>query len=128
MRFYGLVLVAVLLALGGCATPREDVVVLLPGKDGKVGKVLVQNPKGETVLDSAYAEARTSDNGVKRDTANQAEVTQIFGTTLAAMPPRQPVTVPRSFSNTALLQPLAPCAKGNAPAPAAKAPASSCRM
>lgn len=52
------------------------------------------------------------------DPAHQAELL----IQLAAMPPRQPVTVPRSFSNTALLQPLAPCAKGNAPAPAAKAP------
>jgi len=51
------------------------------------------------------------------DPAHQAELL----IQLAAMPPQQPVTVPRSFANTALLQPLAPCAKGNAPA-AAKAP------
>jgi hypothetical protein len=47
------------------------------------------------------------------DPAHQAELL----IQLAAIPPRQPVTVPRSFSNTALLQPLAPCAKGNAAAP-----------
>jgi outer membrane protein OmpA-like peptidoglycan-associated protein len=88
MRLHFAALIAALLILGACATPRQDLVVLLPDKDGKVGKVLVQNPKGETVLDSAYAEARTSDNGVQRDTASQSDVKEIFGNTLAAMPPR----------------------------------------
>jgi outer membrane protein OmpA-like peptidoglycan-associated protein len=78
---------AALLVLGGCAT-SQDLVVLLPDKDGKVGKVLVQNPKGETVLDSAYAAARTSGGGLQRNTASQREVKDIFGTTLTAMPPR----------------------------------------
>jgi outer membrane protein OmpA-like peptidoglycan-associated protein len=78
---------AALLVLGGCAT-SQDLVVLLPDKDGKVGKVLVQNPKGETVLDSAYAAARTSGSGVQRSTASQSEVRDVFGSTLTAMPPR----------------------------------------
>jgi OmpA-OmpF porin, OOP family len=78
---------AALLVLGGCAT-SQDLVVLLPDKDGKVGKVLVHNPKGETVLDSAYAAARTSGEGVQRNTANQREVKEVFGATLTAMPPR----------------------------------------
>ena len=78
---------AAILVLGGCAT-SQDLVVLLPDKDGKVGKVLVQNPKGETVLDSAYAAARTSGGGLQRNTASQREVKDIFGTTLTAMPPR----------------------------------------
>ena len=78
---------AALLVLGGCAT-SQDLVVLLPDKDGKVGKVLVQNPKGETVLDSAYAAARTSSGGVQRNTISQGEVKEIFGGALTAMPPR----------------------------------------
>jgi len=76
-----------LLILGGCATSK-DLVVLLPDKDGKVGKVLVQNPKGETVLDSAYAAARTSGGGLQRNAASQSEVKDVFGTALTAMPPR----------------------------------------
>jgi len=76
-----------LLILGGCAT-SNDLVVLLPDKDGKVGKVLVQNPQGETVLDSAYAAARTSGAGVQRNAASQSEVKDVFGTALTAMPPR----------------------------------------
>jgi len=78
---------AALLVLGACATSR-DLVVLLPDKDGKVGKVLVQNPKGETVLESAYAAARTSGSGLQRNAASQSEVKDVFGTTLTAMPPR----------------------------------------
>jgi outer membrane protein OmpA-like peptidoglycan-associated protein len=76
-----------LLILGGCATSK-DLVVLLPDKDGKVGKVLVHNPKGETLLDSAYAAARTSGRGLERNAASQSEVKDVFGAALAAMPPR----------------------------------------
>jgi OmpA-OmpF porin, OOP family len=78
---------AALLVLGGCAT-SQDLVVLLPDKDGKVGKVLVHNPKGDAVLDSAYAAARTSGSGLQRDTASQSELKDVFGSALAAMPPR----------------------------------------
>lgn len=78
---------AALLVLGGCATSR-DLVVLLPDKDGKVGKVIVNNPKGETVLDTAYAAARTSSSGLQHSSAGQSEVKDIFGSALTAMPPR----------------------------------------
>lgn len=78
---------AALLVLGGCAT-SQDLVVLLPDKDGKVGKVLVHNPKGDTVLDSAYAAARTSSSGLQRNTLSQSELKDVFGSALAAMPPR----------------------------------------
>jgi len=78
---------AALLILAGCAT-SQDLVVLLPDKDGKVGKVLVHNPKGDTVLDSAYAAARTSGSGLQRNTASQSELKDVFGSALTAMPPR----------------------------------------
>jgi|SoimicmetaTmtHMA_FD_contig_61_165994_length_2999_multi_2_in_0_out_0_2 outer membrane protein OmpA-like peptidoglycan-associated protein len=78
---------AALLVLGGCAT-SQDLVVLLPDKDGKVGKVFVHNRKGDVTLDSAYAAARTSGSGVKRDTASRDEVKNVFGSALTAMPPR----------------------------------------
>ena len=78
---------AALLVLGGCAT-SQDLVILLPDKDGKVGKVLVNNPKGETVLDTAYAAARTSGGGLQRNTASPREVKDVFGSALTAMPPR----------------------------------------
>jgi outer membrane protein OmpA-like peptidoglycan-associated protein len=78
------------LILGGCATaPSQDLVVLLPDKDGKVGTVIVQNQKGSTVLNTAYATARTApDGGVARGTASQGEIKEVFGSALSAQPPR----------------------------------------
>jgi outer membrane protein OmpA-like peptidoglycan-associated protein len=78
---------AAILVLGGCAT-SQDLVVLLPDKDGKVGKVIVHNSKGEAVLDSAYAAARTSSSGLQRNTVTQSELKDVFGSALTAMPPR----------------------------------------
>jgi outer membrane protein OmpA-like peptidoglycan-associated protein len=78
---------AALLVLGGCAT-SQDLVVLLPDKDGKVGKVFVHNPKGDVTLDSAYAAASTSSGSMQRNTLSQGEVRDVFGSALTAMPPR----------------------------------------
>src|ERR1700704_6736959 len=87
MRRYDAALIAAL-ALGGCATPSQDLVVLLPDKEGKVGTVVVQGQKGKTVLNTAYASARTTSEGVQRGTASQGEVKDVFGSALAAQPPR----------------------------------------
>ena len=89
MRGYCAALAATaLLMLGGCAGPNRDLVVLLPDKDGKVGTVLVQNPKGNAVLNSAYAAARITPEGVQRETVSKSEVSDVFGSALAAQPPR----------------------------------------
>jgi len=90
MRLPSAVLLATaLMILGGCAAPSKDLIVLLPDKEGKVGTVVVQNPKGNTVLNSAYAAARsTPDGGVQRDTASQNEVKEVFSGALTAQPPR----------------------------------------
>src|SRR3979490_48538 len=77
------------LVLGGCATQSQDLIVLLPDKEGKVGTVVVQGQKGKAVLNTAYATARTtSDGGVQRGTASQSEVKDVFGSALAAQPSR----------------------------------------
>src|ERR1700675_1939833 len=82
-------LLATVLILGGCAAPSKDLIVLLPDKEGKVGTVVVRNAKGNTVLNSAYAAARsTPGGGVQRDTASQNEVKEVFNGALAAQPPR----------------------------------------
>jgi outer membrane protein OmpA-like peptidoglycan-associated protein len=89
MRLPSAVLLATVLILGGCAAPSKDLIVLLPDKEGKVGTVVVQNPRGNTVLNSAYAAARsTPDGGVQRDTASQNEVKEVFNGALTAQPPR----------------------------------------
>jgi outer membrane protein OmpA-like peptidoglycan-associated protein len=77
------------LVLGGCATQSQDLIVLLPDKEGKVGTVVVQGQKGKAVLNTAYAAARTaSDGGVQRGIASQSEVKDVFSGALAAQPPR----------------------------------------
>jgi len=88
MRRHDAALIAALV-LAGCATPSQDLVVLLPDKEGKVGTVVVQGQKGKTVLNTAYASARTTpEGGVQRGTASQSEVKDVFGSALAAQPPR----------------------------------------
>jgi len=88
MRRHCAALIAALV-LGGCATPSQDLVVLLPDKEGKVGTVVIQGQKGNAVLNTAYAKARTTpDGGVQRGTATQSEVREVFGSALAAQPPR----------------------------------------
>src|SRR5260370_22588634 len=87
------------LVLGGCATPSQDLVVLLPDKEGKVGTVVVQGQRGKTVLNTAYASARTkSDGGVQRGTASQSEVKDVFGSALAAQP-RRPISFTLYFES-----------------------------
>jgi outer membrane protein OmpA-like peptidoglycan-associated protein len=89
MRLWFAFILAAALALGGCATPRQDLVVLLPDKNGKVGTVIVHNQSGETVLNTAYAAASSApDGGFRRETASQSELKKVFGSALAAQPPR----------------------------------------
>lgn len=68
--------------------PR-DMVVLLPDQDGKVGAIVVATSRGETVLNSAYAVARSAPGGaVRAETASESEVRETFAGALAAQPPR----------------------------------------
>ncbi len=71
---------------------RADLVVLLPGRDGKVGAIVVQEGGRETALNTAYASAQTGAGGrLEPGQASPDEVRAIFGDALAAEPPR-PVT------------------------------------
>jgi OmpA-OmpF porin, OOP family len=72
--------------------PRADLVVLLPGKDGGVGAVVVQGGGREVVLTTAYAKAETGAGGrLDPGQATPDEVRAIFADALAVEPPR-PVT------------------------------------
>jgi OOP family OmpA-OmpF porin len=67
-------------------------VVLLPGREGGVGAVVVQEGGREIVLDTAYASARTgAGGGLEPGQATPDEVRAIFAAALGAEPPR-PVT------------------------------------
>jgi outer membrane protein OmpA-like peptidoglycan-associated protein len=75
-------------ALAGCAT-RNDVYVLLPGKDGKTGALTVESEGKKQTLDTPYAAARVKNVGsVDGYTASEAEVRQEFGPALDAQPKR----------------------------------------
>ena len=74
------------------AATRADLVVLLPGKDGAVGAVAVQEGGREVVLDTAYASAKSGPGGrIEKSQATPDEVRALFADALAAEPPR-PVT------------------------------------
>lgn len=83
-------IIALILAVAaaGCSSLRHDEVVLLPGKDGKTGSVVVSNSSGETVLDQPYASARTGGSAIVTGSSSPEEVGREFGNTLAAQPPR----------------------------------------
>lgn len=69
--------------------PEPDRVVLLPGPDGKVGRVVVTTAQGESTLASAYAGTTIAASGkLEAVTESEASVRQRYGATLAAQPPR----------------------------------------
>jgi outer membrane protein OmpA-like peptidoglycan-associated protein len=80
-----------LLFLAGCAKPaRDDLYVLLPGKDGHApGALTVESGGKQATLDQPYEAARVKERGrVEPGTVTPEEVQQAFGRALAAQPPR----------------------------------------
>ena len=67
--------------------PHEEVIVL-PGKDGKVGTVVISNSSGETILNTAYASAKIRGSSITTGVSNTEEVRKEFSTAIAAQPPR----------------------------------------
>ena len=86
---YPLLLVALIVSIvsAGCSTGRDEV-ILLPGKDGKVGSVVVSNSSGEVVLDKAYASAKTGGNSIAPGVSSAEAVGKEYRATLAVQPPR----------------------------------------
>ena len=86
LRLFG----GVVVVLAGCSTTPTERVVLLPGPDGKVGKVAVSAGGAPTVIDNAYGAASVDSAGtiVHRD----------FATVLESLPPR-PISHTLYFEN-----------------------------
>ena len=89
MRAVGCALAA-LTVLSGCqSTPSAapELVVVLPGPDGRTGTVVVERGSERTVLDQPYAANRA---GPQSGTArlSEQEVRSTFGPALATMPAR----------------------------------------
>jgi outer membrane protein OmpA-like peptidoglycan-associated protein len=89
----GVLFVALTICSSGCAKKGSAVVVLLPDAPKVVGRADVQNKAGKVDLDDANEGARVKRN--QRPTVftlSDAEVQQMFGEALAALPP-----APRRF-------------------------------
>jgi len=70
-------------------SPRDDLFVVLPGPDGKVGAVTVTHGGERLVLDQPYAGARIRERGrLEAARVPESEVREAFGETLGALPPR----------------------------------------
>lgn len=100
-------LLPVLALAAGCASPkpapRNDMVVVLPERDGKVGAVVVREGSRETVLDSAYASARSGEaSGMRAAPSSAEEVRKVFGPALSAQPAR-PVSLTLYFTEGSTL-------------------------
>lgn len=87
---YPLLLAALIVGIvsSGCGSLRRDEVILLPGKDGHTGSVVVSNSSGQVVLDKAYASAKTGGNSIVAGASSAEAVSKDFGATLAVQPPR----------------------------------------
>jgi outer membrane protein OmpA-like peptidoglycan-associated protein len=69
------------------SSPAAELVVVLPGPDGRTGSVVVEQGGSRTVLDQPYAASRIGrDAGQAR--LSEQEVRQTFGAALATMPAR----------------------------------------
>jgi outer membrane protein OmpA-like peptidoglycan-associated protein len=66
-----------------------DIVVLLPDPDGSVGAADVSNPAGRTALDGARDATRVAAGQApsRAESLSEAEVQELFGDALNAMPP-----------------------------------------
>jgi outer membrane protein OmpA-like peptidoglycan-associated protein len=77
----------VLLLLAACSKTKE-LVVLLPGEDGKVGSVTIAHGDRTVVLDEPLVAAKIDTQGrVKKEMVTTDEVERTFASTLAAYPP-----------------------------------------
>src|SRR5258708_562251 len=80
-----------LLAVAGCAQ-RQALFVVLPGEDGHVGAITVDDGKTRVVLDSAYAAEEIRGGTAAPASVKPDEVDQVFAAALAARP-----ILPRHF-------------------------------
>ena len=96
VRMMARALIALALLAAACArlpavappAASPDLVVVVPGPDGKVGAVTVTHGGEEKTLDSAYATARIGPGRIETGRATEPEVRAIFGSALDAQSPR----------------------------------------
>lgn len=88
---------AAALLLAACTTPPKPVeppkagrerITLLPGPDGKVGKVIVTSNDKAVTLDTAYATAEVQGSKLTKTEAEEAAARERIAVAHAALPPR----------------------------------------
>ena len=86
-------LVTALMILSHQTPPGDELVVVLPGPNGKVGTVVVERGGESTILNHPYASSRIVSGSVPQaQHLTQSELRREFGSVLAALPGR-----PKSF-------------------------------
>lgn len=91
--------------LSACSTTKE-LVVLLPGEDGQVGTVAIEDKQRTTILNTPLAAARIDTQGrVKKDTLTEAEIKRTFAQALAAQPPQSLSFILYFFENSTEIVP-----------------------
>lgn len=90
MRKSSVAVVAGLLILAGCASPKppRERVILLPDKDGGVGAIEVQTKAGTAELKEAYTVARVGEQAPSVEKTDALTVMQRYGKVLDALPAR----------------------------------------
>lgn len=88
MLRFAVIAAAALLAAGcACAPATPALFVVVPGKDGHVGRIVVNHRGDSRVIDTAYGAQRIDGDGRLREAKLSAgEVREIFGPTLDALP------------------------------------------
>ena len=75
------------LAMIGCASRQKTLVVVVPEKGGKVGTVAVTTPRGETLINTAYAAVRLEKDGPSESLSlTEQDVKAMFNDALAIRP------------------------------------------
>jgi outer membrane protein OmpA-like peptidoglycan-associated protein len=74
--------------LSACSS-RQDLIVLLPEEDGRVGTVTIVGAQRTTILDTPRGAATIDTKGrVKKDTLSEGDIQRTFAEALATQPPK----------------------------------------
>ena len=83
-----LILISLMVLLAGCAIKEKERIILMPDKDGKVGRVDVRTSKGEKELSTAWATASIKGGEPVAGQATREEVVGRYGGVIDGLPPR----------------------------------------
>ena len=87
MNLFAVFLLAVLMASFWRAPEKApELFAVLPARDGHVGAIVVKGPASEKVINEAYASVSINGATQTNGSLSQAQVSEMFGSTLEALP------------------------------------------